>query len=352
MLMVSLVLSGCARLPDWRPSWNRHTQVPSPSDRFLLPAEGTDLVGVVQVAIAREEDTLADIARRYDLGYDEIVAANPDVDPWLPGEGTPVALPTQFILPASPREGLVLNLASLRLFYYPQPEPDQQPVVITHPVGIGREGWRTPQGTWKISQKIEKPSWTVPASVRKEHAQMGDPLPPVVAAGPENPLGEYAMRLSLPSYLIHGTNKPWGVGMRVSHGCIRLYPEDIARLFPEVPLGTPVRIINEPYLVGWRNGLLFLEAHPPLAEEAQRWQGSLESMEQAVERVAADRPFAVDWEKARAAAREARGMPVPISPGTSDLDDILARAPRVPSTPPWASGSDGEGWIRLPEETK
>jgi len=308
---------------------------------FLLPPEGTDVVGFVQITTAGHEDTLSDIARRYDLGYEEIVAANPDVDPWLPGKDTRVVLPTQFVLPDAPREGLVLNLAAMRLFYYPKPEANEPPRVITHPIGIGREGWRTPQGTSHITEKIVQPTWTVPASVLREHANKGDPLPPVVPPGPDNPLGDFAMRLSLPNYLIHGTNQPYGVGIRVSHGCVRLYPEDIARLFPEVPEGTRVTIVNQPYVAGWRNGQLYLEAHRPLAEDAKRWGKSLKPMEQAVATKAVG-PDAVNWDKARTVAHEARGIPIPVSPDSPELADVLTTAPQVPSNPPWMLASDKE----------
>ena len=299
-------------------------------------------MGIVQITTARQEDTLSDLARRYDLGYEEIVAANPGVDPWLPGEGTRVVLPTQFVLPDAPREGLVLNLAAMRLFYYPGHEGDGPSRVITHPIGIGREGWQTPQGTSRVTEKLVRPAWTVPASIRREHARKGDPLPPVVPPGPDNPLGEFAMRLSLPSYLIHGTNQPWGVGMRVSHGCVRLYPEDIARLFPQVPKGTRVTIVNQPYVAGWRGGQLYLEAHQPLIEDARRWGKSLRPMEQAIAAKTAG-PGVVNWDKARKVALEARGIPIPVSPDSPDLDDILTAAPRVPSSPPWALTEDREG---------
>ncbi|MEE4145594.1 MAG: L,D-transpeptidase family protein, partial [Halieaceae bacterium] len=222
ILLAATFLPGCAFLAGTPPAT---FATPVPSDRFPVPEAGNDIVGRVQVAIAQDRDTLPEIARRYNLGYEEIIAANPGVDPWRPGQGTPVVLPTAFILPGGAREGLVLNLASMRLYYYPKAKAGQAAEVITHPVGIGREGWHTPQGTTRIIQKTANPTWTVPASVRREHAAEGDPLPAVVPPGPDNPLGEYAMRLSMPSYLIHGTNKPWGVGMRVSHGCIRMYPE-------------------------------------------------------------------------------------------------------------------------------
>lgn len=341
-----IYLSGCGTFPDWRPRWGGSSKTPTPSDRFFLPPEGIDVVGAIQVTITDKEDTLLDIARSYDLGYEEIVAANPNVDPWLPGDGTRVLLPTQFVLPDAPREGLVLNLASMRLFYYPKPKRGQPAILITHPVGIGREGWQTPEGSLSITQKIVQPTWRVPASVRQEHAANGDPLPPVVPPGPDNPLGDYAMRLSLPSYLIHGTNKPYGIGMRVSHGCVRLYPEDIARLFPKVPVGTQVHIVNQPYLAGWRDGLLYLEAHQPLAEDAKRWNGSLTPMESVVRTKSASSPRGINWAKARKTAREVRGMPIPISSGSPEFADMLARAPYVPNTPPWVI-KDGEGSARL-----
>jgi L,D-transpeptidase ErfK/SrfK len=341
-LCACIYLSGCSTFSDWRKSWTSSPQPPARSDSFLLPPEGTDVVGIVQIATAHQEDTLSDIARRYDLGYEEIVAANPDVDPWLPGEGAQVVLPTQFVLPDAPREGVVLNLAAMRLFYYPRPGIDEAPRVITHPVGIGREGWQTPQGVSRITEKIVQPAWTVPPSVRREHAEMGEPLPPVVPPGPDNPLGDFAMRLSLPSYLIHGTNQPWGVGLRVSHGCVRLYPEDIASLFPEVPEGTQVTIVNQPYVAGWRNGQLYLDAHQPLAEETERWGKSLKPMEQALTAKASGLN-AVNWDKARKVAQAARGIPVPVSPGSPDLAEVLKMAPQVPSKPPWVLAKDGEG---------
>lgn len=334
LLLATGLLSGCALFDTGQ--LTEAAASPSPSDRFTLPPEGTDVVGKIQVASARSEDTLADIARRYNLGYEEIVAANPGVDPWLPGEGTAVVLPTEFVLPAGARKGLVLNLASMRLFYFPEPAPGQPAEVITHPMGIGREGWETPQGETRIIQKTANPKWTVPQSVRREHAAMGDPLPRVVPPGPDNPLGEYAMRLSMPSYLIHGTNKPWGVGMRVSHGCIRLYPEDIARLFPEVPVGTPVRIINEPYLTGWRGGVLYLEAHPPLAEDSRAAGASPTSPEQMLVARTAVQSTMVNPAKVQQTVREARGLPVPITQGSAELHELLAQAPRVSSTPGWA----------------
>ena len=332
-----LGLAGCASYPEWSSTGRGGVESPVPSDRFPLPADGSDVIGEVQVTFAHHQDTLHDIARRYDLGYEEIVAANPGVDPWLPGEGTRIVLPTQFVLPPGPREGLVLNLASMRLFYFPEPREGETPEVITHPIGIGREGWETPVGYATITRKVVQPTWTVPASVLREYAEKGEPLDPIVPPGPDNPLGGHAMRLSLPSYLIHGTNKSYGVGMRVSHGCVRLYPEDIARLFPRVPIGTEVHIINEPYVAGWRDGRLYLDAHSPLSEDAARWGRKLAALENVLAARAIDREVVVNWSRARQVAKEARGIPVPISAGSPDLDGVLASASRVPSEPYWAA---------------
>lgn len=240
---------------------------------FELAGSEQDVVGAVQVLFAHYENTFVAIAREYDLGYEELRAANPTVDQWLPGEGTPVYLPTQFVLPDAPRDGIVLNLPSMRLMYFSrQPAQEDGPAnetvqVISHPIGIGRQGWATPTGEATVTGRARDPAWYVPASVRAEHAEKGDPLPRVVPPGPDNPLGKFALALSMPGYLIHGTNKPAGVGMRVSHGCIRLYPEDIEELFHRVPNDTPVYIVDQPVLAGWRDGVLYLEVHSPLVED-------------------------------------------------------------------------------------
>ena len=276
-----------------------------------MPLPGNDAVGALSTVTTRYEDTLPDIARAHDLGYLEISEANPGVDPWLPGADLELVIPSQFLLPPGPREGIVINLAELRLYYYPKGENR----VITHPLGIGREGWSTPVGSARITGKKANPSWTPPESIRKEHAEQGDPLPPVVGPGPDNPLGDYALYLSLPGYLLHGTNKPWGVGMRVSHGCIRLYPEDIEPLFPRVPTNTPVRIINEPYKLGWIDGRLYLEAHQPLSEERLNQGVDFARLNQAIAQALAERNADIDWKKVRSAAFAPLGYPVPISLG-------------------------------------
>ena len=231
---------------------------------YELPPEGYDVVGAVATVIAREEDTLIDIARRNGLGYHDIVRANPGVNIWVPGEGTEVVLPTRFVLPPGPRRGVVLNLAEYRLYYYPDPVEGEPAYVMTYPISIGRMDWETPLGSTSVVSKVTNPSWYPPQSVREEHAADGRPLPRVVPPGPDNPLGKYAMRLGLPGYLIHSTNRPAGVGMRVTHGCIRMFPEDIEYLFPNVSVNTPVRIINAPVKIGWFGDELVMEVHPVL----------------------------------------------------------------------------------------
>lgn len=301
-------------------------QPPPRADSFVLE-EGSEVVGQINVVLAQEKDTLIDIARRYGLGYKEIRAANPNVDPWLPKAGTPVVLPTRFILPDAPREGIVLNLAAMRLFYYPKPTAAEPSIVITHPIAIGREDWPTPRGSTQVVSKVKDPSWNVPASIRAEHAALGDPLPAVVPPGPDNPLGRYALRLALPGYLIHGTNKPAGIGMRVTHGCIQLFPEDIAALFPKVQIGTPVRIVQQPDLAGWDQDTLYLEAHPPLDavhDPSTRAEQFKEVLEQAMNR---GRPARVDWERIKELIGSARGFPVPIERDSPGIEEVIAAAP-------------------------
>ena len=254
------------------------------------------------------EDTFSDIGRIYDLGYEELRAANPGVDPWLPGAGTRIQLPMRFILPPGPREGVVINLPELRLYYYPKGEQR----VITHPLGIGREGWETPTGQASVTRKTHKPTWRPPQSIRDEHAAMGDPLPEVVGPGPGNPLGEYAIYLSMAGYLLHGTHKPYGVGMRVSHGCIRLYPEDIETLFARLPVGTPVRIIDEPFKAGWSQGTLYVEAHPPLSEQLEARGQNLTPLVSAVVRALGTRGFKPDWPRIESVAADQTGFPIPV----------------------------------------
>ncbi|MEQ1802517.1 MAG: L,D-transpeptidase family protein [Gammaproteobacteria bacterium] len=359
VLAVALHLGGCAifETPDW--AKRREVakapaeQPPIVSDEFVL-TPGSDVVGEVQVIRARYEDTFIDIARAYDLGFDELEQANPGVDPWLPGADTRVVLPTQFVLPDAPREGIVLNIGTKRIFYFPKAAPGETPRVITHPVGIGREGWATPIGTTKVVSKVKDPVWTVPPSIRKEHAEAGDPLPARVPAGPDNPLGAFALRLGFPSYLIHGTNKPSGIGMRVSHGCVQLFPEDIESLWGQVPVGTPVRIVNQPQLVGWRDGNLYLEVHPALEDDRRNLRAALDrQLAQALRmrKVAPGQEAAIGVDAAlvAATAKEGRGFPVRLLESAADAQTVAARArPTInvvtyPAEPDAAAGAAETG---------
>ncbi len=276
---------------------------------FDLPPEGEDIVGSPAEVTSRYEDTLPALAMRYGLGYREIVTANPDLNPWLPGEGTRIQLPTRFILPPGKRTGVVLNLPELRLYYYP---PGKN-TVVTYPIGIGREGWTTPEGSTEITFTLHKPTWYPPKSIRDEHAANGDELGMTVPPGPDNPLGEYAIFLNMPGYLMHGTNKTLGVGMRVSHGCIRLYPEDIESLAEVIKKGTAVNIIKQPYKAGWLKGRLYLEAHKPLAEEFDKSGLDLTRMVAAVIDAHRDNGAIIDWDVAETSARKHSGEPVPIT---------------------------------------
>jgi len=253
---------------------------PLHAEVYELPPEGYDVIGSVSTITARYEDTLVDIARRHGLGYYDLVKANPDVNVWLPGEGTEIVLPSRFVLPPGPRKGLVLNLAEYRMYYFPEPVPGRPAYVYTYPMSIGRMDWETPLGKTKIVAMAKDPAWYPPQSVREEHAAEGDPLPRVVPPGPANPLGTRALRLGLPGYLIHGTNRPAGVGMRVSHGCVRMFPEDIEFLFDHVRVDTPVRIINAPVKIGWDGDVLVAEVHPLLESSKPPVEETLEHLEQ------------------------------------------------------------------------
>ena len=300
-----------------------------------------ELVGETQVIFARYENTFSAIGRQYNLGYEEMRRANPGVDQWLPGEGTPIYLPTQTILPEAPRTGIVVNVPAMRLFYFTTEKPataggTEILKVSTHPVGIGTEGWATPFGEAKVREKARDPVWYVPASVRKEHAERGDPLPSVVQPGPDNPLGKFAMTLSLPGYLIHGTNKPAGVGMRSSHGCIRLYPEDIEALFGRVARGTTVHLVNQPVLAAWRDGQLYLEVHPPLAEEQHDLVAEADVvLKRALERAgAAAAAVVIDRAAIEKIVAEQRGIPLPVLRSSRSLEQYLASVRVVENTVP------------------
>jgi len=293
---------------------------------FPMPEQGNDVVGETFKYQTRYEDTFSDIGRFYDIGFREMEDANPKVDPWLPGDGTEIVIPQQYILPSGPRTGIVINLAELRLYYFPTDRDE----VVTHPLGIGREGWSTPVGTTSIIGKKKDPTWTVPESILKEHAEDGRPLPKVVPPGPDNPLGGYAMYLGIKGYLMHGTNKPYGVGMRVSHGCIRLYPEDIEQLFKKIPIGTPVRIINQPYKAGWYNGELYVEAHHPLTEQVKQIGYNYTGLVSEVLSKLGDDPRKPDWSKLQEYSKSLTGIPMPVK--LTEADVAINKAEKNPAS--------------------
>jgi L,D-transpeptidase ErfK/SrfK len=239
-------------------------------------------------------------------------------------------LPTQFVLPDVPRRGLVLNIASKRLFYFPQVAEGASVQVLTYPIGIGRVGWQTPLGDAQVIAKARDPSWYVPASVRREHAELGNPLPSVVPPGPDNPLGHFVLKLDMPGYLIHGTNQPYGVGMRVSHGCVRLYPENIESLYEMVEVGEPVTIIDEPYLAGYRDGELYFESHSPLEDNEITSDERLQKLFERTGDQSGEFMGQDEQDQARAVASEALGIPVRVQ--MADTGEVFARARLVRNT--------------------
>ena len=303
---------------------------------YLLPEKGDSVIGAVSLTTSRHEDTISDLAWAYDQGYREMRHANPNVDPWLPGDGTEIVIPGRYVLPDAPRKGIVINVPEMRLYYYPKPRKGEPAEVVTYPISIGRQDWATPYGKTSIISKIKDPTWTPPKSIKKEHAEMGDPLPDVVPAGPDNPLGLFAMRLGKRGYLIHGTNKPYGLGMRVTHGCIRLYPKDIEEIFTKVRVGTTVRIIDQPYKAGWLRGKLFLEAHPPLEEAKADSQNEYQRLVNIISKASdADRDGKLDWNSIRTISHEHSGIPLMVGvditsdslvSGAEDSDQSMVRA--------------------------
>jgi len=329
-LSLLAVLGGCSTMGGpWEdqygaPLRERTVEEPMLVNHYVIDSPEQTVVGIPQVVLARHVDTLSDLARAYGLGYDELAVANPGVDPWLPGDQTPVLLPTQFVLPDVPREGMVLNIASRRLFYFPQMPEGQAQVVKTYPIGIGRVGWETPLGVTTVVAKAVNPHWYVPASVRREHREMGNPLPSVIPPGPDNPLGSRVLKLEMPGYLIHGTNQPYGVGMRVSHGCVRLYPENIEYLYELVNIGEPVRIINEPFLIGELNGEILFEAHQPLEDDAISIDERLEQLFARFGEVSGINLSTAEQDQIRTITSIASGVPVRVR--SYDTAEVFARA--------------------------
>ncbi len=327
LVLSSLLLGGCQFMPVQKLVPEQTVEVTPgiapesvETHEFEL-ADGQTMMGELAVIKTRENDTLPDIARHFGLGYNDITVANRTIDPWTPAPDSRVLLPLSFILPDSPHQGITLNLANMRLFYYPKKEPGK---VYTYPIGIGRQGWNTPTGLTQIVTKKANPVWNVPPSIHREHAEKGDPLPSAIGPGPDNPLGLYAMNLGFERYLMHGTNKPYGIGMQISHGCVQLYPEDIEVLFRKVSVGLPVRIVHQPYLTAWHENQLYLEANEPLS----KWSGDKNRLKKQLLKelrlISAKKDVSVDWEKVDAIIERADGIPTPVltnSPSASELAD-------------------------------
>lgn len=337
LLVVLVFVSACA---SWRSRlqlfsgepvvWDEQTfarkRIPSFTIHLRDGSPIETVVGAPTTMRIREHDTLLDIARYHDLGFNEIVDANPGVDPWVPVEGATIVLPTQWVLPCCTYEGMVVNIPEMRLYYYrPAPDDPRTLIVHTYPVGLGRDDRRTPRGKFTVRSKSENPTWVIPPSIREEHIrERGDSRTSIPGGDPDNPLGKYRLGLSIPRYAIHGTNIAWGVGMQVSHGCARLYPEDIAQLFPLVPVGTRGTFVYQPVKAGRRDGETWVEVHkdiyryaPKLAREATA----------AVRRAAPGAP--VDAGLLAQTVRESRGVPVRVSGGrrvTSTAGEIRTTA--------------------------
>ena len=278
---------------------------------FTLPPGGGSLIGQDQQVQANASDTLLGIARKYSVGYWEIQEANPKVPMWLPGKGTPITIPGRFIVPPVPHAGIVVNLPQHRLFYFPVRRRREQPIVITYPVSPGEKGWATPVGVTRIIRKVPHPVWIPTPSILKAHEKEGDPIPRIYPAGPNNPMGEWALQttLSRGEIYIHGTNNPMAIGMAVTHGCVRLYPEDIAALFPVVPVGTRVNIVSDPILATLQDGKLYLEIHPPAGSDHRPAAPDYQQISTILDAAIGKSQVAIDWDKVRQAATQANGIP-------------------------------------------
>lgn len=328
VLLFGLFLSGCQTL-SFTPSSPELSVVTGKAESIeshaYSIAADQNMVGSLASVDSLELDTLSDLARHYGLGFNDIATANTQLDPWVLKQDQSVLLPLQFVLPEAPRKGIVLNLANMRMFYYPQ----DQGKVLTYPIGIGRDGWNTPLGVTQIVAKKAEPAWTVPESIHREHQLLGEPLPKVIPAGPDNPLGNYAMPLGFSGYLIHGTNKPYGIGMQVSHGCVQLYPEDVEVLFNQVSVGTQVRIVHQPYLVAWDGDTLYLEAHRPLDKWAKQEKQLQKNLRKKLEKLAVEKNASIDWPRVDAILARADGVPTPVLLGSPDLPELVVDAIKV-----------------------
>jgi L,D-transpeptidase ErfK/SrfK len=325
-LIFLLSLNGCAVMKNF----SLKSPVPEgvPDEKIerndFSAAKDDEVIGQLAFIRARKGDTLPDIARHFSLGISQLSEANPGVDIWVPGAEERIVLPLSHILPDSPRKGIVINLAEMRLFQF---KGDSRLLAVsTYPIGIGSAERPSPQGQMYVQHKTIRPTWHVPASIAEDHRKKGDPLPPEVLPGPLNPLGEYALYLSKPTYLVHGTNKPYSIGLNATNGCIRLYPEDVKRLYANTPVNTPVIIVNQPYLIGQHDGAVYLEVHAPSGE---RDAAELEKMYAKLKNIEKRSARPIDWKRVKEALAGARGIPVPITETGGGSEKATAEAIEV-----------------------
>lgn len=306
-----LYLHGCA-VVNFAQVKSRFFSMPSEEDirrnQYSISKED-GIIGRPAIVRLENRDTLPDIARHFGLGVKEISAANPGVDIWAPGAGRRIMLPLSFILPNAQRKGIVINLAAMRLFRFKGNGNSESITIWTYPVGIGSPERPTPLGQTYIKRKTIRPTWHVPASIAEDYRKKGDPLPEKVPPGPLNPLGEHALYLNMPGYLIHGTNKPASIGLKATNGCLRLYPEHVKQLYENTPVNTPVNIVNQPYLIGLSEGVIYLEAHAT-SEDAN--PAELEQAYTGLRNIEKKWARSLDWKKVEKILAEARGIPVPI----------------------------------------
>lgn len=309
LFVAVLALNGCTtmtRAHEEEQLVPKHLEEHVERNEFSV-AKGDDVIGRLRFITLEKGDTLPDIARHFGLGLNGVTSTNPGVDIWAPEAGARIMLPLSFILPDAPRKGIVINLAAMRLFQFKG--NGESLAVLTYPAGIGADDRPSPRGLMRVERKVSRPTWHVPASIARDHLKKGDPLPAAVLPGPQNPLGEYALYLTAPSYLIHGTNKPASIGLRATNGCIRLYPENVKKLYENTPAKTAVNMVNQPYLLGQSDGVVYLEVHASTEEldaaEFDRVYAKLKTVEKESGR-------ALDWTRVKKVLAEARGIPVPI----------------------------------------
>ena len=292
--------------------------------QYKLPTVPTDnMVGDLSFIKVKDTDTFSDIASLYGLGFDNLRSANPTVDPWLPKEGEIIVLPRLYILPETTREGIVVNIPEKRLYYFPTVKAGQQPSVEIYAVSVGRQEWNTPVVSTKVTGRVIEPTWYPPKSLRAEHLAQGNMYPRVVPPGPENPLGKYLLQLSIPTYFIHSTNNRFGIGMQVTRGCIRMFPEDIESIFNRVAVGTPVSIVNKTYKIGRENDLVYLEVNPMPEVNLQQMTMAIEQCPQdnatALELIRSkiglleeNMELVLDWNMIERIRTEATGLPIAV----------------------------------------